>query len=159
MFAFQAGVLLEEQERHAPEVYAVAKKGYAAMEKSERVVGDNDAHFVHENESFFVPRSTPHIPDNPGRVPLEIVEVQMGEYVSGDDIVRFDERCPEDESELISGKSGQTFNRLRQKHQRPFERTGACFWKRDPSQARETISSTEMKPVPVKVTPGILFRT
>jgi hypothetical protein len=69
------------------------------------------------------------------------------------------ERCPEDESELISGKSGQTFNRLRQKHQRPFERTGACFWKRDPSQARQTISSASMKPVPVKVTPGILFRT
>lgn len=44
--------------------------------------------FVHENESAYVPKSTLHRLENPGRVPLEIIEVQNGEYVGEDDIVR-----------------------------------------------------------------------
>ncbi|KAF0126453.1 MAG: mannose-1-phosphate guanylyltransferase / mannose-6-phosphate isomerase [Elusimicrobia bacterium] len=44
---------------------------------------------VHENESTYVPKSTSHRLENPGRVPLEMIEVQNGEYTGEDDIVRF----------------------------------------------------------------------
>lgn len=44
--------------------------------------------FVHENESAYVPKSTLHRLENPGKVPLEIIEVQNGEYLGEDDIVR-----------------------------------------------------------------------
>lgn len=44
---------------------------------------------LHENESTYVPKSTTHRLANPGRVPLELIEVQNGEYVGEDDIVRF----------------------------------------------------------------------
>lgn len=44
---------------------------------------------VHENESTYVPKSTEHRLENPGKVPLEMIEVQNGEYVGEDDIVRF----------------------------------------------------------------------
>jgi mannose-1-phosphate guanylyltransferase/mannose-6-phosphate isomerase len=43
---------------------------------------------VHENESVYVPKSTMHRLENPGKVPLEIIEVQSGEYVGEDDILR-----------------------------------------------------------------------
>jgi mannose-1-phosphate guanylyltransferase/mannose-6-phosphate isomerase len=43
---------------------------------------------VHEGESVFVPKGFLHRLDNPGRIPLEIIEVQIGEYVGEDDIVR-----------------------------------------------------------------------
>ena len=43
---------------------------------------------VHENESTYVPKSTEHRLENPGKVPLEMIEVQNGEYVGEDDIVR-----------------------------------------------------------------------
>lgn len=43
---------------------------------------------VHENESTFVPKSTGHRLGNPGKVPLEMIEVQNGEYMGEDDIVR-----------------------------------------------------------------------
>ncbi|MDR1581259.1 MAG: mannose-1-phosphate guanylyltransferase/mannose-6-phosphate isomerase [Synergistaceae bacterium] len=43
---------------------------------------------VHEGESVFVPKGHLHRLDNPGRIPLEIIEVQIGEYVGEDDIVR-----------------------------------------------------------------------
>ena len=46
---------------------------------------------VHENESVFIPLSTKHRLENPGRVPLEIIEVQNGKYLEEDDIVRFDD--------------------------------------------------------------------
>ncbi|SNR60727.1 mannose-1-phosphate guanylyltransferase/mannose-6-phosphate isomerase [Desulfurobacterium atlanticum] len=48
--------------------------------------------FVHENESIFVPKTRKHRLINPGKIPLELIEVQVGEYVEEDDIVRFDDR-------------------------------------------------------------------
>jgi mannose-1-phosphate guanylyltransferase / mannose-6-phosphate isomerase len=46
---------------------------------------------VHENESIYVPKSQVHRLENPGKVPLELIEVQVGEYVGEDDIVRFED--------------------------------------------------------------------
>ncbi|AEG61874.1 mannose-1-phosphate guanylyltransferase/mannose-6-phosphate isomerase [Desulforamulus ruminis] len=46
---------------------------------------------VHESESVFVPKSTKHCLENPGKIPLEIIEVQTGTYLEEDDIVRFDD--------------------------------------------------------------------
>lgn len=46
---------------------------------------------VHEGESIFVPKSALHRVSNPGKVPLEIIEVQVGEYLGEDDIVRFED--------------------------------------------------------------------
>lgn len=53
-------------------------------------IGDREV-FIHENESAFVPKSTLHRLENPGKVPLEIIEVQNGEYVEEDDIVRIED--------------------------------------------------------------------
>ena len=43
---------------------------------------------VHEGESVFVPKGKLHRLENPGKIPLEIIEVQIGEYVGEDDIAR-----------------------------------------------------------------------
>lgn len=53
-------------------------------------LGD-EVKLVHENESIFIPLSTKHRLENPGRIPLEIIEVQNGKYLEEDDIVRFDD--------------------------------------------------------------------
>jgi mannose-1-phosphate guanylyltransferase/mannose-6-phosphate isomerase len=44
-----------------------------------------------ENESTFIPLGTVHRLHNPGKVPLEIIEVQSGSYLGEDDIVRFED--------------------------------------------------------------------
>jgi len=49
-------------------------------------------YFLHENESIYVPKTTKHRLINPGKVPLELIEVQVGEYVEEDDIVRFEDK-------------------------------------------------------------------
>jgi len=48
-------------------------------------------YFLHENESIFVPKTSKHRLMNPGKIPLEIIEIQVGEYVEEDDVVRFDD--------------------------------------------------------------------
>jgi mannose-1-phosphate guanylyltransferase/mannose-6-phosphate isomerase len=54
-------------------------------------IGDKEQ-MVHENESIFVPQTTMHQLENPGRLPLQIIEVQNGSYLGEDDIVRFNDR-------------------------------------------------------------------
>lgn len=56
-----------------------------------RVTIGKTTSLVHENESTYVPKSTGHRLENPGKVPLEMIEVQNGEYVGEDDIIRFND--------------------------------------------------------------------
>ncbi|WP_118181645.1 mannose-1-phosphate guanylyltransferase/mannose-6-phosphate isomerase [Paraburkholderia phosphatilytica] len=46
---------------------------------------------VSENESAYIPLGVTHRLENPGKMPLEIIEVQSGSYLGEDDIVRFDD--------------------------------------------------------------------
>jgi mannose-1-phosphate guanylyltransferase/mannose-6-phosphate isomerase len=46
---------------------------------------------VHENESVYIPIGGIHRLANPGKIPLELIEVQVGSYLGEDDIVRFDD--------------------------------------------------------------------
>jgi len=56
-----------------------------------RVTNGEKKYNVHINESTFIPMSTKHRLENPGKVPLQMIEVQNGEYLDEDDIVRFDD--------------------------------------------------------------------
>ena len=47
---------------------------------------------VTENQSTYIPLGHTHRLSNPGKIPLEIIEVQSGSYLGEDDIVRFDDR-------------------------------------------------------------------
>jgi mannose-1-phosphate guanylyltransferase/mannose-6-phosphate isomerase len=52
--------------------------------------GENEI-IVHVNESTYIPKNTMHRLENPGKIPLTIIEVQNGEYLEEDDIERFDD--------------------------------------------------------------------
>ncbi|MBZ9610162.1 mannose-1-phosphate guanylyltransferase/mannose-6-phosphate isomerase [Rheinheimera maricola] len=56
------------------------------------LVRNGDEEFlVSENESTFIPVGTVHSLENPGKIPLELIEVQSGSYLGEDDIVRFED--------------------------------------------------------------------
>lgn len=57
---------------------------------AEVTIGDA-LHVVHENQSIFIPIGSVHRLANPGRIPLEVIEVQTGSYLGEDDIVRLDD--------------------------------------------------------------------
>jgi mannose-1-phosphate guanylyltransferase/mannose-6-phosphate isomerase len=56
-----------------------------------RVTRGDETFLLTENESTYIPPGTRHRLENPGRLPLEIIEVQSGAYLGEDDIVRFDD--------------------------------------------------------------------
>lgn len=54
-----------------------------------RVTIDNRVNLLCENQSIYIPQGTAHCLENPGKVPLEMIEVRSGSYLEEDDIVRF----------------------------------------------------------------------
>ncbi|CAD6524847.1 mannose-1-phosphate guanylyltransferase/mannose-6-phosphate isomerase [Paraburkholderia metrosideri] len=62
-----------------------------------RVTRGDEQFLLSENESTYIPLGIRHRLENPGKVPLEIIEIQSGAYLGEDDIVRFNDdygRCP-----------------------------------------------------------------
>lgn len=53
-----------------------------------RVTKDKDSFLLSPNESTYIPLGVVHSVENPGKVALEIIEVQSGSYLGEDDIVR-----------------------------------------------------------------------
>jgi mannose-1-phosphate guanylyltransferase/mannose-6-phosphate isomerase len=56
-----------------------------------RVTRGDETFLLSENESTYIPLGVRHRLENPGRVPLELIEVQSGAYLGEDDIVRFED--------------------------------------------------------------------
>lgn len=57
-----------------------------------KVTVDGTEQFLTENQSVYIPITAVHALENPGKVPLELIEVQSGSYLGEDDIVRFADR-------------------------------------------------------------------
>lgn len=49
-------------------------------------------HLLTENQSIYLPVGAVHALENPGKIPLELIEVQVGSYLGEDDIVRLEDR-------------------------------------------------------------------
>lgn len=57
-----------------------------------KVTNGDKTFLVTENESTFIPIGEIHALENPGKIPLELIEVQSGSYLGEDDIVRFEDQ-------------------------------------------------------------------
>ena len=56
------------------------------------VTVDGKDSLLSENQSIYIPLGAIHALENPGKIPLELIEVQSGSYLGEDDIVRFSDR-------------------------------------------------------------------
>ncbi|MNG23244.1 Alginate biosynthesis protein AlgA [compost metagenome] len=56
-----------------------------------KVTNGKETYLVTENQSTYIPIGQIHALENPGKVPLELIEVQSGSYLGEDDIVRFED--------------------------------------------------------------------
>jgi mannose-1-phosphate guanylyltransferase/mannose-6-phosphate isomerase len=57
-----------------------------------RVTRGDEEFLLNEDQSTYIPWGTRHRLENPGKIPLEIIEVQTGAYLGEDDIRRFDDK-------------------------------------------------------------------
>ena len=65
---------------------------WVVVRGSAQVTVGEQVSILQENESTYIPAGTQHRLANPGKVPLELVEIQCGPYLGEDDIVRFDDQ-------------------------------------------------------------------
>lgn len=80
------GAKLSVQKHHHRSEHWVIVKGTAIVIKGDETM------LLSENESTYIPLGVIHSLENPGVIPLEIVEVQTGSYLGEDDIVRFEDK-------------------------------------------------------------------
>lgn len=64
---------------------------WIVVEGTAQVTVDDEVRLVTENESIYVPLGAVHRMENPGKVPMVLIEVQTGSYVGEDDIVRYED--------------------------------------------------------------------
>ncbi|MEP9379787.1 mannose-1-phosphate guanylyltransferase/mannose-6-phosphate isomerase [Aquabacter sp. CN5-332] len=81
----EPGAKLSLQKHHHRSEHWVVVRGTA------EVTVDGKVFAVHENESTYIPLGGVHRLANPGRIPLELIEVQTGSYLGEDDIVRLED--------------------------------------------------------------------
>jgi mannose-1-phosphate guanylyltransferase / mannose-6-phosphate isomerase len=79
------GARLSLQMHHHRAEHWIVVRGTALVTRGE------ERFIVSENESAYIPLGVTHRLENPGKMPLEIIEVQSGSYLGEDDIVRFDD--------------------------------------------------------------------
>lgn len=81
----KAGGQLSLQKHHHRSEHWIVVRGAA------RVTVNEFIKLVYENESIYIPISATHRLENPGKIPLELIEVQTGSYLGEDDIVRIED--------------------------------------------------------------------
>ncbi|MBN2752237.1 MAG: cupin domain-containing protein, partial [Rhodospirillaceae bacterium] len=64
---------------------------WVVVEGTAHVLRGEDWLMVYENQSVFIPIGTVHCLENPGKIPLRLIEVQSGAYLGEDDIERLDD--------------------------------------------------------------------
>jgi mannose-1-phosphate guanylyltransferase/mannose-6-phosphate isomerase len=79
-----AAVLSLQMHHHRAEHWIVVR-GTA------KITRDSEVFLLSENQSTYIPIGVKHRLENPGKLPLEIIEVQSGAYLGEDDILRFDD--------------------------------------------------------------------
>ena len=80
------GGKLSVQKHHHRAEHWVVVKGTAIVTKGDETM------LLSENESTYIPIGVIHSLENPGVIPLEIIEVQSGSYLGEDDIIRYEDR-------------------------------------------------------------------
>ena len=79
------GASLSLQSHHHRSEHWIVVQGTA------KVTVGNDVDLVTENQSIYVPLGTRHRLENPGKLPMILIEVQTGSYLGEDDIVRYED--------------------------------------------------------------------
>ena len=79
------GAALSLQMHHHRAEHWIVVRGTAKVTRGEEVL------LLSENQSTYIPLGVQHRLENPGKVPLELIEVQSGSYLGEDDIVRFED--------------------------------------------------------------------
>lgn len=81
-------VVVKPGEKTAMQLHYHRAEHWVVVSGTAEVYRGKEKHIITENESIYIPVGTEHCFKNPGKFPLEIIEVRTGSYLAEDDIVR-----------------------------------------------------------------------
>ena len=85
-------ITVKPSERLSVQMHHHRAEHWIVVSGTAKVIVDGHEKLVTENESVYIPLGARHCLENPGKVDLEMIEVQVGSYLGEDDIVRFEDR-------------------------------------------------------------------
>lgn len=84
-------ILVKPEQRLSLQMHHHRAEHWVVVRGTARVTCEEKTFLVAEDQSTYIPLGCKHRLENPGRVPLELIEVQSGAYLGEDDILRFDD--------------------------------------------------------------------
>jgi len=84
-------IMVKPGEKLSLQMHHHRAEHWVVVSGTARVTRDGGEELLSENESVYIPLGATHRLENPGRMPLHLIEVQSGSYLGEDDIVRFED--------------------------------------------------------------------
>jgi mannose-1-phosphate guanylyltransferase len=85
-------VKVKPGERTAIQKHYHRAEHWVVVSGTARVIKGDEEFLLSENQSTYIPIGAPHAIENPGKLPLEIIEVRSGSYLAEDDVVRIERK-------------------------------------------------------------------
>ncbi|MDN3608472.1 mannose-1-phosphate guanylyltransferase/mannose-6-phosphate isomerase [Vibrio ostreicida] len=85
-------ITVKPGEKLSIQMHTHRSEHWVVISGTAKVTNGEKTMLLTEDQSTYIPKGTVHALENPGAIPLEIVEVQTGSYLGEDDIVRFEDR-------------------------------------------------------------------
>ena len=89
-------ITVKPHERLSLQMHHHRAEHWIVVSGSAKVTCGDDEFLLHENQSTYIPKGSKHRLENILEIPLILIEVQSGEYLGEDDIVRFDDKYGRD---------------------------------------------------------------
>jgi mannose-1-phosphate guanylyltransferase/mannose-6-phosphate isomerase len=84
-------ITVQQKKRLSLQMHLHRSEHWVVVSGTAKVTIDGNTYLLRKGESTFVPTGSVHRLENPGLIPLELIEVQIGEYLTEDDIIRFED--------------------------------------------------------------------
>lgn len=84
-------IVVEPKQKISLQMHYHRSEHWIVVRGTAKVTNGETEIYLNENHSTYIPNMTVHRLENPGKIPLEIIEIQSGSYLGEDDIIRFED--------------------------------------------------------------------
>ena len=84
-------IIVNPQQKLSLQMHHHRAEHWVVVKGTAQVTNGDKSFLLSQDESTYIPIGQTHRLENPGKIPLEIIEVQSGSYLEEDDIVRYDD--------------------------------------------------------------------
>ncbi|MBX3517708.1 MAG: mannose-1-phosphate guanylyltransferase/mannose-6-phosphate isomerase [Rhodospirillales bacterium] len=103
-------IVVNPGERLSAQMHHHRAEHWIVVTGTAKVSKGNETFYITEDQSTYIPHATRHSLENPGKIPLKMIEVQSGAYLGEDDIIRFEDlygRVPTEKPTLELAKTAE----------------------------------------------------